>query len=185
VTTPCPNCNNKQPLEATTLDARLPALNCPDCHGMLLSLIAYRDWREKNPAPAHAAQDIGEASDVEDSVQLLRCPHCKGFMTKFRFSADAKNQIDLCDRCDVVWLDHGEWSLVEHLARNGQLAKVFDAHWQKRLREEQGRRRAEDRWRIQLGEDYDKARELRTWLALHPKGKELVAYLYLSQTEGI
>ena len=84
----------------------------------------------------------------------------------------------------MVWFDRGEWSLVEYLARSGQLAKVFDAKWQQRLREEQARRRAEDRWRGQLGEDYERARELRTWIALHPKGKELLAYLYLSQTEG-
>lgn len=184
MSTACPSCVKRE-LEATTLDARLPALNCPECRGTLLSLIAYRDWRETNAAPAHAARDVGEISDVADNIKLLRCPHCDCFMTKFRFSADAKNQIDLCNRCDAVWLDHGEWSLVEHLARSGQLAKVFDSKWQQRLREEQGRRRAEERWRAQLGDDYEKARELRTWLALHPKGKELVAYLYLSQTEGI
>ena len=180
----CPNCAAKRALESTTLDARLPALHCPECRGTLLSLIAYREWRETHAAPAQAAQDLGEASDVADSTKLLHCPHCANYMAKFRFSSDTRNQIDLCNYCNVVWLDRGEWSLVEHLARSGQLAKVFDAKWQQRLREEQARRRAEDRWRGQLGEDYERARELRTWIALHPKGKELLAYLYLSQTEG-
>jgi Zn-finger nucleic acid-binding protein len=182
--TPCPICS-KTELNAITLEANLPALACPECRGTLLSLIAYRDWRQSHAAPARAALELGEARSVADSTLLLRCPHCRGFMTKFRFSADAKNQIDWCDDCDAVWLDEGEWGLVEHLARSGQLAKIFDANWQKRLRDEQARRRGEERWKVQLGEDYEKARELRNWLALHPKGKELVAYLYLSQTEGI
>ncbi|HWT15308.1 MAG TPA: hypothetical protein VN581_05945, partial [Patescibacteria group bacterium] len=46
------------------------------------------------------------------------------------------------------------------------------------------RRGALARWREQLGEDYAKAKELRGWLAGHAKGKELLAYLFLSQTEG-
>lgn len=181
---PCPTCANTE-LRATTLGNDLAALACPECRGTLLSLTTYRDWRETHSAPARYVDEVGEASSVADSKLLLRCPHCKGFMTKFRFSADAKNQIDWCDNCDAVWLDQGEWGLVENLARSGQLAKVFDDKWQKRLRDEQARRRAEERWRTQLGEDYEKAREIRTWIALHPKGKELVAYLYLSQTEGI
>ncbi len=184
MSTPCPTCA-KSELHAIELQEQLPALSCPDCGGTLLSLIAYRNWRETRAAPTQSQIDVGEASSVADSTKLLRCPHCKAFMTKFRFSADAKNQIDLCDNCDEVWLDSGEWSLVEHLARRGQLAKVFDESWQKRLREEQARRRAEERWSTVLGEDYERARDIRTWLALHPKGKELVAYLYLSQTEGI
>ena len=39
-------------------------------------------------------------------------------------------------------------------------------------------------FRSQLGDDFAKAKELRGWLAGHPKGKELLAYLFLSQTEG-
>lgn len=122
----CPGCD-KSELSPTTLEDYLPARICLQCRGTLLSLIAYRDWRNTHALPARAANNIGEASNVADSTKLLRCPHCAGLMTKFRFSADAKNQIDLCDRCDLVWLDHGEWVLVEHLVLSGQLAKVFDA----------------------------------------------------------
>jgi len=182
--TPCPTCANSE-LRDTTLDEHLPAQSCPDCRGTLLSLIAYRDWRASHAAPIDAIEDSGEASHVDDNKAMLRCPQCKGFMTKFRFSADTRNHIDLCDRCDQVWLDHGEWRLVEQLARSGQLAKIFDANWQKKLREEQARRRGEERWAAQLGEDYARARELRAWLALHPKGKELLAYMFLSQTDGV
>lgn len=178
----CPACQQST-LEQTTLAHGLPARQCAQCHGTLLSLLAYRDWRSQHAAPTDDSDDPGEAASIADSKLLLHCPECKGFMSKFRFSSEAGNQIDLCDRCDLVWLDRGEWQLVEHLARSGQLAKIFDAHWQQRLRAEAAKRRAEERWHAQLGEDYEKARELRSWLAQHPKGKELIAYLYLSQTE--
>jgi Zn-finger nucleic acid-binding protein len=180
---PCPTCSTPE-LRSIQLADALPAQSCPECRGALLSLIAYRDWRGSHAAPEETQADAGNAEQADDNKAMLRCPQCKGFMTKFRFSADAANHIDLCDRCDLVWLDHGEWRLVEHLARSGQLAKVFDANWQKKLREEQGRRRAEARWREQLGDDFAKAKELRAWLAGHAKGKELLAYLFLSQTEG-
>jgi Zn-finger nucleic acid-binding protein len=179
---PCPTCASSE-LRDTFLAAELPAHACPECHGALLSLIAYRDWRGSHELDEGEA-DAGDASHVDDSKTMLRCPACRGFMTKFRFSADAHNHIDLCDRCDFAWLDHGEWRLVEHLARSGQLAKVFDVNWQKKLREQQAKRRAEARWREQFGDDFAKAKELRAWLAGHPKGKELCAYLFLSQTEG-
>lgn len=179
----CPTCSANDLRTATFAEA-LPAQTCPECRGALLSLIDYRDWRQTHAAEETAAEPGDAAPQADDSKAMLRCPQCKGFMTKFRFSADAANHIDHCDRCDLVWLDHGEWRLVEHLARSGQFAKVFDATWQKRLREEQARRRAELRWREQLGDDYTRARELRAWLSGHPKGKELLAYLYLSQTEG-
>ncbi|MBK6728404.1 MAG: zf-TFIIB domain-containing protein [Xanthomonadales bacterium] len=183
MSTPCPSCTSSQ-LHATALADQLPAESCPDCRGAMLSLIHYRDWRDAHAAPEESVTDAGEASHVDDNKAMLRCPRCNGFMTKFRFSADAANHIDHCDRCDLVWLDHGEWRLVEQLARSGQFAKVFDATWQKRLREEQAKRRAELRWREQLGDDYARAKELRGWLAGHPRGKELLAYLFLSQTEG-
>ncbi len=180
----CPTCSAHE-LRDTSLTEALRAGACPECRGALLSLIDYREWRGDHAPPEDSPTDPGEAStEPGDNKSMLRCPQCKGFMTKFRFSADTANHIDHCDRCDLAWLDHGEWRLVERLAREGQLTKVFDAAWQKRLREEQAKLRAETRWREQLGEDFAKAKELRTWLAGHPKGKELLAYLFLSQTEG-
>jgi Zn-finger nucleic acid-binding protein len=181
----CPSCA-EQPLHPIRLgDADLPALGCAGCGGALLSLISYRDWRDRTGADAsteaaNAGAPIGEVSDTQSA---LRCPKCRGLMTKYRFSSEARNQIDLCDHCDEVWLDHGEWELLGRFALSSQLAAVFTRPWQNRLRSEEAKQRAESRWASTLGDDYEHARELRGWLAGHPRGKELLAYLYLSQTE--
>lgn len=183
----CPSCEGS-PLRPVRLEPSLPALGCGGCGGALLSLLSWREWRESNPeasrAPARSTADgAGDSTEVDDSRSTLRCPKCSGFMTKYRFASDARNQIDLCARCDEVWLDDGEWAQLERFALAGQLAHVFTTPWQNRLRNEDAKRRAEERWREQFGDDYPRARELREWLAAHPKGRELLAYLYLSQTE--
>jgi Zn-finger nucleic acid-binding protein len=180
----CPSCVDK-PLEPILLgNSDLPALGCDDCGGALLSLLGYRDWRDRTGADAASdARTDGAEEQVSDTRSALRCPKCAGFMTKYRFSTEASNQIDLCEHCDEVWLDHGEWELLGRFALSSQLAAVFTRPWQHRLRGEEARKRAETRWQETLGDDYQRARTVRTWLAGHPKGRELVAYLYLSQTE--
>jgi Zn-finger nucleic acid-binding protein len=181
----CPSCADKT-LEPIRLgESDLPAMGCDSCGGALLSLVSYRDWRDRTGADGSdaAEADATAPNVVSDTQSALRCPKCSAFMTKYRFSTEARNQIDLCAHCDEVWLDHGEWELLGRFAGSSQLAAVFTRPWQHRLRSEEARQRAETRWRDTIGEDYEKARELRSWLAGHPKGKELMAYLYLSQTE--
>jgi len=178
----CPRCVDR-PLEPIRLAAGdLPALGCAGCNGALLSLTSYRDWRDRTGADV-AANTAPATGDVDDTRSLLRCPKCAAFMTKYRFSTEARNQIDLCGHCDEVWLDDGEWELLARFALSSQLAAVFTRPWQHRLRNEEARQRAESRWSDTLGEDYARAVEIRRWLSEHPKGKELMAYLYLSQTD--
>jgi Zn-finger nucleic acid-binding protein len=182
MTTRCPACGIRS-LTPTRLEHDLPALGCVHCGGALLSLVSWRSWREHaSPAPVDAAPEIEEAP--ADSGGVLRCPKCERFMTKYRFAADVRNHIDFCAHCDEIWLDHGEWDQLEQFAVSDKLAKVFSEPWQNRVRNDAVRKRQEDRWREQLGSDYERAKTIRAWLAQHPKGKEMLAYLYLSQTEG-
>lgn len=181
--TPCPTCD-RSTLAPIELEPGLPGLGCRDCEGTLLSLVGWRAWRDRTGAPA-AADAAGGTGEIDDSASALRCPKCTRLMTKYRFAADASNQIDLCAHCDEVWLDRGEWELIERFALADKLAHVFTVPWQNRVRSEAAKKRAEDRWRETLGADYERARELRRWLASHDKGRELMAYLYLSQTEGV
>ena len=132
-------------------------------------------------APA-VPDDGAQRPAVSDAASALQCPKCDRIMTKYRFAADARNHIDLCGHCDEVWLDHGEWEMLERFAMTDKLAHVFTQPWQNRVRSDAAKRRVEDRWREKLGADYEKAREIRAWLSTHPEGKELLAYLYLSQT---
>lgn len=183
MTMQCPSCDNHQ-LRPLRLEHDLPALGCDECEGALLSLVAWRTWREHAPASrADDTNDGGVVEAVQDSKALLRCPKCTGLMTKYRFAADTRNQIDFCAHCDEVWLDHGEWELLERFAVDEQLAKVFSQPWQNRVRSEEVKQRAEERWKQQLGAEYERVRAFRSWLAQHQKAREILAYLYQTQTE--
>ena len=171
----CPFCKDR-PLNPTRIEQNLPALGCEHCGGTLLSLVSYRHWRERQPA--HDESTAGDAPvEVKDTPLALQCPKCEHFMTKFRLSADTRNHVDLCVRCDDVWLDNGEWRLIDRLALAGSLTRVFTQPWQAQVRHVEAERRAEERWAERLGDDYDRAHELQAWLRDHPNARDVLTYL--------
>lgn len=188
----CPHCKDRS-LAHSRIEADLPTLSCDGCGGSLLSLVTCRHWRKNTlqEAPEGASGDSGDASDgiddtiggerdpveVEDSSIALCCPKCRRFMSKFRLSADARNQIDLCVHCDEAWLDRGEWQLLDRLALAGKLPQVFTQPWQNRVRNAEAERRSEQRWKERLGADYERAQITREWLRSHPEARTLLAFL--------
>ena len=118
----CPHCKDRN-LHPSRIETDLPALSCDGCGGSLLSLVAYRHWRENQPEQVQHAAESAVLDEVQDTSVALCCPKCRHFMTKFRVSADARNQIDLCVHCDEAWLDRGEWQLLDNLALAGRLTQ--------------------------------------------------------------
>lgn len=174
----CPFCKDR-PLNPTRIEGDLPALGCEHCNGALLSLVSYRHWRERRPAHDDSAHDGTplEVVDVKDTPLALQCPKCERFMTKFRLSADTRNHIDLCVHCDEVWLDQGEWRLIDSLALAGSLTRVFTQPWQSHVRQVEATRRAEERWAERLGTDYERARETLAWLKDGDNAHDVLTYL--------
>lgn len=172
----CPHCKDRS-LSPSRIESDLPALSCDGCGGSLLSLVAYRHWRENQPAENHADAESAALTEVEDTAVALCCPKCQHFMSKFRVSADARNQIDLCVHCDEAWLDRGEWQLLDRLALAGRLTQVFTQPWQQRVRSTESERRAEQRWSERLGAHYVRAQELREWLRDNPAARDILAYV--------
>lgn len=172
----CPRCKERS-LNHSRIEADLPALSCDGCGGSLLSLLTYRHWRESQPDEDESHSSAHELAEVQDTSIALCCPKCRHFMTKFRVSADAGNQIDLCVHCDEAWLDRGEWQLLDQLALSGRLTQVFTQPWQNRVRSTEAERRAEQRWSERLGADYARARELREWLRDSASARDILAYV--------
>ncbi len=185
----CPSCAGSD-LKPVRLEAELAAQGCVLCGGVFLMLADWRHWRERNGQVVRAgiaaasAAPASSAHAISDTRNLLRCPGCAGFMTKYRFAADSGNQIDFCANCDAVWLDRGEWQLLERFALTAELSRVFSRPFQSRVRSSEARNRQETRYREQFGADYERLREWREWLAKQPQGREMLAYLYLSQTDS-
>ena len=55
-------------------------------------------------------------------------------MSKYRIRSDKNNRLDYCPHCEEIWLDEGEWELVEGLVASGEFTKVFTQAWQYAVR---------------------------------------------------
>lgn len=171
--TACPVCP-RTGLRHTLISDTLPGHACESCGGILMSLVAYRRWRETLGPQSTSSQDVHPVADTETAIT---CSKCKRLMTKYRISADAPNRIDLCPGCEDVWLDQGEWDLVESLAGSDHLAEIFTQPWQRRIRLETGERAEELRLREKFAEDYDRISAFRDWFRGHPARDEIIAFL--------
>jgi Zn-finger nucleic acid-binding protein len=174
----CPQCADST-LVHTLLTENLAAYSCGKCLGTLVSLVSYRAWRE-SPAGRHAMKDAPAAHpdvDAQDSVGAKNCPKCRSLMSKYRISADKRNRLDYCPHCEEVWLDDGEWQLVESLVTRGDFAKVFTQSWQHHVRSDMSHAMEEQRLRELLGDDYERVARFADWLNAQPAKQEIVARL--------
>ena len=173
----CPQCDHSV-LVHTLLADGLAGYSCGMCLGTLVSLVAYRAWRERNSA-GRLAVPAAALADVEppDSIGAKKCPKCRSLMSKYRIDSARLNRLDYCPHCEEIWLDEGEWELVESLAISGDLAKVFTQAWQYALRSSVTSALAEQRLRELLGADYERVRVFAEWLQAQPSRHEILAQL--------
>ena len=171
--TACPRCPESG-LRHTLVSDTLPGHTCASCGGILVSLVAYRRWRETLGPESEPSHRVHPADDTDE---IVTCSKCKGLMTKYRISSEAPNRIDLCASCEDVWLDQGEWDLVEALAGSDHLANIITQPWQRRIRIETEEHLEEARLRERFGEDYDRLSSFREWFYEHPARDEIIAYL--------
>lgn len=172
----CPKCSGTE-MRHTLVAGSLPAHSCYRCKGVLVSLVAYRDWRERSGIAERSTSDSEPVTEVSDTKDALLCGKCRNLMTKFRASANAPNRIDFCFSCDEVWLDGGEWELIEALVGSGQLANITTQPWQYRVMTTSVERMELDRLKKEFGENFEKVVELGDLIESHPARLEILAYL--------
>lgn len=172
----CPRCPQTG-LKHTLISESLPAHTCPSCAGILISLVAYRLWRETYKATKEPGFRPTEIAPADDPEGAITCGKCRALMTKYRISADVPNRIDFCASCEDIWLDEGEWALVESLAGSEHLSTIITQPWQRRIRMESEAHMEDERLRAVFGNDYQKVSDFREWLNSHPARDEVFAYL--------
>jgi Zn-finger nucleic acid-binding protein len=174
----CPQCADS-PLVHAMLTENLAAHACGKCLGTLVSLVAYRAWRE-SVAGRGARRDTAAAIpdvDAPDSVGAKKCPKCRSIMSKYRVTAEKSNRLDYCPHCEEIWLDEGEWQLVEGLVISGEFARVFTQSWQYAVRSHITDAMEEQRLRESLGADYERVLQFAQWLQQQPARQEILAVL--------
>ena len=173
----CPQCADSTLVHALLAEG-LAAYSCGKCFGTLVSLAAYRAWREHSGRDRLPATPPAEADfDAADSISAKKCPKCRSLMSKYRISAGKTNRLDYCPHCDEVWLDDGEWHLVEGLARSGDFARVFTQAWQNMVRGELAEGMESERLQALLAGDYARVEEMRAWIQGHPQRLAILARL--------
>ena len=173
----CPQCADS-PLVHTLLAENLAAYSCGKCLGTLVSLVAYRAWREH--AARGAIRETPPATpdaDAADSIGAKKCPKCRSLMSKYRINAEKTNRLDYCPHCEEIWLDDGEWELVEGLVISGEFARVFTQCWQYAVRSGITGAMEEQRLRGLLGADYERVDQFAEWLQTQPAKQEILARL--------
>jgi Zn-finger nucleic acid-binding protein len=173
----CPQCDHSV-LVHTLLTDNLAGYSCGKCLGTLVSLVAYRAWRE------HAARDVlapiptaTPDFDTPDSTGAKKCPKCRSLMSKYRISAEKSNRLDYCAHCEEIWLDEGEWQLVEGLVMAGEFNRVFGQAWQYAVRTNVTGAMEEKRLRDLLGPDHERVMQFAAWLRSQPARQEILARL--------
>lgn len=171
----CPLCHTDS-LRPAKLEPDLSGYRCCSCKGFLLDLAAYRNWagrhrQDENPQPIALAP-------AEDSKGALVCPKCSAIMMKYRISGEVDNRLDLCTACGQLWLDGGEWGLLQRLDLAASIPRLLSDSWQKRIRAEGLERSVEAKFEALFGSaDYARIAEFRRWMRAHPQAKRIREYL--------
>lgn len=174
----CPQCDHSV-LVHTLLTENLAGHSCGKCLGTLVSLVAYRAWRENAGARAavKATPPAIPDANAPDSTGAKKCPKCRSLMSKYRINADKLNRLDYCPHCEEIWLDDGEWELVEGLVESGDFARVFTQAWQYAVRSGVTSAMEEQRLRELLGGDYERVAQFAEWLENQPARAEILSRL--------
>ena len=173
----CPQCVHSE-LVHTMLTEGLAAYSCGNCLGTLVSLVAYRAWRERTARDSSRAPPTAEPDATpSDSIGAKKCPKCRSVMLKYRITSDKSNRLDYCPHCEEIWLDDGEWELVESLVTAGDFTKVFTQAWQYAVRAGVTSAMEEQRLREMLGGDYERVVAFARWLETQPAKLEILAKL--------
>jgi Zn-finger nucleic acid-binding protein len=173
----CPQCDHSV-LVHTLLTDNLAGYSCGKCLGTLVSLVAYRAWREHSArGPIAPTPTATPDFDAPDSIGAKKCPKCRSLMSKYRISAQKSNRLDYCPHCEEIWLDEGEWELVEGLVMAGEFTRVFTQAWQYAVRSSMTGAMEEQRLREVLGGDYERVVQFAEWLQSQPAKQEILARL--------
>ncbi|GIW99218.1 MAG: hypothetical protein KatS3mg111_2551 [Pirellulaceae bacterium] len=108
----CPKCSVK--LERTQYE-HFGIRQCPRCHGMLMRRDRVQAIRNRRETPPEAlVEEIAQSPADADAQHRLRCPECRVTMRKERRRmGPTEFWVDVCPRCDLIWLDVGELAMLQ------------------------------------------------------------------------
>lgn len=176
----CPSCRQGV-LEEGQLIEGPSCTHCSKCQGVMLSMITYRPWAETSPQKTSyraVKMETGKTPEPESQPKAILCPICRRIMRKYRFTWDSWRNIDICQSCEVIWLEPGIWEGLLSREIHTQLSEIVTEPWQRKIRKERTEKMLEAEYLKRFGEsDYQRLQKLRHWIVNHPKRSEIIDFL--------
>lgn len=105
----CPVCNNidlvRAPYEGIGVDI------CPNCHGFLLSPFSLKNIERTQEMGQSLLEE--ETKVMADTENAIKCSKCHINMRKKSAPHGLKFKIDICQTCNLIWLDPGELEAIQ------------------------------------------------------------------------
>lgn len=171
----CPVCK-KHSLSVTTLIPDLDGRVCSVCNGIWVARNKYDSWRKRLPAniPETASDTVFSVTDTRGSKI---CPLCSHILLPYRVGHGLSFSIDYCSACGGIWFDHNKWDALKARNLHANLHNIVSDRWQIAVRRADAETAIEQKYKRMLGEEYEKAAEIRNWIRNHPKRTTLLIYL--------
>ncbi|MDY7225604.1 zf-TFIIB domain-containing protein [Hyalangium rubrum] len=117
----CPRCDKVMAEEQ--LEPEVRTLRCPQCQGRW---VEGQDLRVLEQTVDMRVVEWRRLPSEELQVREIACPRCQpaAMLKKVKSERDRRVLLDVCERCQGVWLDKGELEAIQQM---GLVAAIVDA----------------------------------------------------------
>ncbi|WP_158587032.1 zf-TFIIB domain-containing protein [Motilimonas pumila] len=169
----CTSCEQGQ-LVGSHLAPLLPTKSCSHCGGHFFYLADYLRWLEQAPKPTAIDSEI----EANETNKAMLCPVSGRLMRKYRITHTQPHKVDLSTSVNGIWLDKGEWELLEQEGLSLVLNKIFTDPWQRNIRLGKTSEVLKAQYQAKFGDQtYQKMQALRQEIHDSEQKAELLAYL--------
>jgi len=171
----CPICDHSKLVEGQ-LNNGPNAQLCPECEGAWIVALDYRNWQnevcsKKKPGPIAKAK-------FKDVKVAKKCPNDGSVLSRYRVGSELDVWLDQCPLCFGIWFDKGEWKSLADRSLHLELNKYFTEVWQRKIEEEESRKRRQERFEEKWGKGHFKRiRKMHKWLLDHPDRDAIISFL--------
>ena len=129
-------------LTETCLTHGLTAHYCTTSKGIWIPAKEYKAWLKTQDAQEPDPGQLPDEVDVEfvqppfDTKAAL-CPEDGSYLARARVGYKPAFYVERCPCCDGIWLDHGEWNILEKLGFHTAIYKLFSPEWQSQVRKKE------------------------------------------------
>jgi Zn-finger nucleic acid-binding protein len=169
------------------IEPGLAAYECPKSGGFWIPLQSYTAWQEKNPSPrADPSANTNAPVALDDSARrALVCPESGRLLLRYRVGHGLPFHIERSPATGGVWLDKGEWEALKSKGFHTSLHLIFTAAYQRQVRSAEYDQSLKETFRDRIGAaDFARVTEFGTWLANHPKRRDICCYLMDGLEQG-